>query len=230
MKVGVHLPLMEFRGEGQSASRVMEAVDAARECGLDAISANDHLVFSTPWLDGLTALAAAIERSGEMTLATTVSLSVVRGPVPLAKALTALDVLSEGRLIAGVGPGSSSRDYEVVGPHTTSAGAASMSPWRFCARCCAERRPRRRSTYALPDSELAPQATGRAGYRSGSGAGAPKPVCVASRGSRMAGSPPPTTPAPRYSGRGGRLSQRSCASGTAIPTASRTGWSRCGPG
>ncbi len=57
MKVGIHLPLMEFRGEGQSVSRVMGAVDAARECGLDAISANDHLVFSTPWLDGLTALA-----------------------------------------------------------------------------------------------------------------------------------------------------------------------------
>jgi alkanesulfonate monooxygenase SsuD/methylene tetrahydromethanopterin reductase-like flavin-dependent oxidoreductase (luciferase family) len=31
--------------------------------------------------------------------------------VPLAKALAALDVLSDGRLVAGVGPGSSDRDY-----------------------------------------------------------------------------------------------------------------------
>jgi alkanesulfonate monooxygenase SsuD/methylene tetrahydromethanopterin reductase-like flavin-dependent oxidoreductase (luciferase family) len=79
------------------------------------VSANDHLVFQTPWLDGLAALASIAGRSGELTLATTVSLAVVRGPVPLAKALTALDVLSEGRLIAGVGPGSSERDYRLAG-------------------------------------------------------------------------------------------------------------------
>jgi alkanesulfonate monooxygenase SsuD/methylene tetrahydromethanopterin reductase-like flavin-dependent oxidoreductase (luciferase family) len=115
VKIGVHLPLMEFRGEGQSLSRVMAAVDAARDCGFAAVSANDHFVFSTPWLDGLTALAAAIERSGEMTLATTISLAALRGPVPLAKALAALDLLSEGRVIAGLGPGSSKSDYEAIG-------------------------------------------------------------------------------------------------------------------
>jgi alkanesulfonate monooxygenase SsuD/methylene tetrahydromethanopterin reductase-like flavin-dependent oxidoreductase (luciferase family) len=56
-----------------------------------------------------------IERSGGMTLATTISLAALRGPVPLAKTLVALDVLSEGRLVAGVGPGSSARDYQVLG-------------------------------------------------------------------------------------------------------------------
>jgi alkanesulfonate monooxygenase SsuD/methylene tetrahydromethanopterin reductase-like flavin-dependent oxidoreductase (luciferase family) len=83
--------------------------------GFVAVSANDHFVFSTPWLDGPTALAAVVDRSGEMTLATTISLAALHGPVPLAKALAALDVLSGGRLIAGVGPGSSRRDYEAVG-------------------------------------------------------------------------------------------------------------------
>ena len=37
------------------------------------------------------------------------------GPVPLAKALAAIDLLSGGRLIVGVGPGSSARDYAAVG-------------------------------------------------------------------------------------------------------------------
>ena len=115
MKLGVHLPLMEFRGEGHSRQRLMDAVDAARDCGLAAVSANDHFVFTTPWLDGPTALAAVIERSGDMTLATTISLAAVRGPVPLAKTLAALDLLCEGRLIAGVGPGSSDRDYAAAG-------------------------------------------------------------------------------------------------------------------
>ena len=50
-----------------------------------------------------------------MTLATTVSLAVLRGPVSLAKTLAALDVLSDGRLIAGIGPGSSKRDYDALG-------------------------------------------------------------------------------------------------------------------
>lgn len=50
-----------------------------------------------------------------MTVATTVSLAVLRGPVSLAKTLAALDILSEGRLIAAVGPGSSNRDYQALG-------------------------------------------------------------------------------------------------------------------
>ena len=115
MELGVHLPLMRLGEEQLSRQRLIATVDAARDCGFAAVSANDHLVFQTPWLDGLTALASMIERSGEMALATTVSLPVLRGPVPLAKALAAIDVLSEGRLVAGLGPGSSERDYRVLG-------------------------------------------------------------------------------------------------------------------
>jgi alkanesulfonate monooxygenase SsuD/methylene tetrahydromethanopterin reductase-like flavin-dependent oxidoreductase (luciferase family) len=106
---------MEFGDEGQSLGRLTRAVDAARECGFAAISANDHFLFQTPWLDGPSALAAVVERSGSMELATTVALVSLRGPVALAKTLAALDVLSGGRVIAGVGPGSSERDYDMVG-------------------------------------------------------------------------------------------------------------------
>jgi alkanesulfonate monooxygenase SsuD/methylene tetrahydromethanopterin reductase-like flavin-dependent oxidoreductase (luciferase family) len=106
---------MRFGEEPLSRQRLARAVDAARDCGFAAVSANDHFIFRTPWLDGPTALASVIERTGEMGLATTVSLAALRGPVPLAKALAAIDVLSEGRLVAGVGPGSSKRDYQVLG-------------------------------------------------------------------------------------------------------------------
>jgi alkanesulfonate monooxygenase SsuD/methylene tetrahydromethanopterin reductase-like flavin-dependent oxidoreductase (luciferase family) len=115
VELGVHLPLMQFGEQGLSLRRLETTVDTARDCGFAAVSANDHFVFRTPWLDGPTALASMIERSGEMTLATTVSLAVLRGPVPLAKALAAIDVLSEGRLVAGLGPGSSERDYHLLG-------------------------------------------------------------------------------------------------------------------
>jgi len=115
MDAGVHLPLIDFSGGGFSYRRLAETVDAARACGFGAVSANDHFLFSVPWLDGLTALAAVVERSGGMKLVTTVALAALRGPVPLAKALSALDVLSDGRVIAGVGPGSSRADYDAVG-------------------------------------------------------------------------------------------------------------------
>lgn len=113
--LGVHLPLMQFGEERLSLGRLAKAVDAAKECGFAAVSANDHFVFQTSWLDGPTALASMIERSDPLSLATTLSLAVLRGPVPLAKALAAIDILSDGRLIAAVGPGSSKRDYDAVG-------------------------------------------------------------------------------------------------------------------
>ncbi len=115
MDYGVHLPLMEFGGEGLSLRRLEDTADAAVECGYAALSANDHFVFKTPWLDGPTALAAVLGRSGELTLATTISLAVLRGPVAMAKMLAAIDILSKGRVIAGVGPGSSERDYAAIG-------------------------------------------------------------------------------------------------------------------
>ena len=87
----------------------------ARELGFQALAANDHFVFPRPWLDGPTALAAALPWSGQMQLFTTVALPVVRGPVGLAKTIAALDLLSNGRMHVAVGPGSSTRDYEVVG-------------------------------------------------------------------------------------------------------------------
>ena len=115
MDFGVHLPLMQFGEQLLSFERLGTAVDTAQACGFAAVSANDHFVFQTPWLDGPTALASMIERSGRLTLATTVSLAVLRGPVQLAKTLAAIDLLSEGRLVAAVGPGSSRRDYDAIG-------------------------------------------------------------------------------------------------------------------
>ena len=115
MRFGAHLPLMDFGGNPYSLSHLVGYAETARELGFSGLAANDHLVFSTPWLDGPTALAAVVDASGDLELATTVSLPVVRGPIQLAKSLAAIDRLSGGRLRVAVGPGSSQRDYEVVG-------------------------------------------------------------------------------------------------------------------
>jgi alkanesulfonate monooxygenase SsuD/methylene tetrahydromethanopterin reductase-like flavin-dependent oxidoreductase (luciferase family) len=115
MEIGAHLPLMDFGGHPFTLEQLVDYARAARDLGFTALVANDHLVFSAPWLDGPTALGAVAAESGAMTLATTVALPVVRGPVATAKALASLDRLSGGRVIAGVGPGSSPDDYAAVG-------------------------------------------------------------------------------------------------------------------
>jgi alkanesulfonate monooxygenase SsuD/methylene tetrahydromethanopterin reductase-like flavin-dependent oxidoreductase (luciferase family) len=115
MRFGAHLPLIDFDGRGWRPGDLGAYVDTARQLGYASISANDHLEFQHPWLDGLVALASVVERSGEMRLVTTVSLPVVRGPAALAKAAAALDIVSGGRLTLGVGPGSSARDYALAG-------------------------------------------------------------------------------------------------------------------
>jgi alkanesulfonate monooxygenase SsuD/methylene tetrahydromethanopterin reductase-like flavin-dependent oxidoreductase (luciferase family) len=112
---GAHLPLMDFGGNPYSFEHLVDYTETAARLGFSAVSVNDHMVFSVPWLDGPTALAAMVGHSGTMTLATTVSLPVIRGPVPLAKTLAAIDRLSQGRLVVAVGPGSSEKDFESVG-------------------------------------------------------------------------------------------------------------------
>ena len=115
MDYGIHLPLLDFGNNPYTLDHLIDYVETGRQLGFRGIAANDHLVFSKPWLDGPTAIAAVLSHSGDMDLVTTVSLPIVRGPVPLAKTLAAIDRLSSGRLIACVGPGSSARDYAVVG-------------------------------------------------------------------------------------------------------------------
>ncbi len=115
MDFGLHLPLLDFGGNPFTLDHLITYAESSQQLGFSALAANDHLVYSKPWLDGPIALAAVLSHSGSMDLATTVSLPIVRGPVALAKSLGAIDRLSGGRLIACVGPGSSARDYAAVG-------------------------------------------------------------------------------------------------------------------
>jgi alkanesulfonate monooxygenase SsuD/methylene tetrahydromethanopterin reductase-like flavin-dependent oxidoreductase (luciferase family) len=115
MDFGAHLPLMDFGGNPYTIEHLTAYTRTAAHLGFRALAANDHLVFSVPWLDGPTALAAMVEHSNGMDLMTTVALPAVRGPVPLAKALAAIDRLSSGRMTVAVGPGSSEADYASVG-------------------------------------------------------------------------------------------------------------------
>jgi alkanesulfonate monooxygenase SsuD/methylene tetrahydromethanopterin reductase-like flavin-dependent oxidoreductase (luciferase family) len=115
LELGAHLPLIAFDGGSRTVAELAEYARAADALGYRWLCANDHLLYQRAWLDGPVALAAALEASGDMTLATTVALPVLRGPLQTARALDALDRLSGGRLVAGLGPGSSAHDYGAAG-------------------------------------------------------------------------------------------------------------------
>jgi alkanesulfonate monooxygenase SsuD/methylene tetrahydromethanopterin reductase-like flavin-dependent oxidoreductase (luciferase family) len=112
---GVHLPLIDF-GEGTlTFDQLRTYARTAAELRYATLSANDHLVWRRPWLDGPTALTSVIEHTGTMALATSIALVAVRHPVVVAKWLTTLGHMTDSRIIAGLGPGSASGDYAAVG-------------------------------------------------------------------------------------------------------------------
>ena len=115
MDLGAHLPLADLGDGTPTIEGLCDYVRAARDLGCTTVSANDHLVWRRPWLDGPTALAAVVGDAGPMTLATSIALPVVRHPVVIAKTLTSLASLTHSRVIGGLGPGSSQPDYDAVG-------------------------------------------------------------------------------------------------------------------
>jgi probable F420-dependent oxidoreductase len=115
MDIGVHLPQISFDGEPISLERLTSVARAAERLGFSTLSANDHIVWGRPWLDGPAALAAVVPVTSSIRLMTSVALPVLRGPFALAKSLGAIDLLSGGRLDAGLGPGSSEADLTLVG-------------------------------------------------------------------------------------------------------------------
>ena len=84
MDLGAHLPLADFGDGTPSIDGLRDYVRAARDLGYTTVSANDHLVWQRPWLDGPTALAAVVGDAGPMALATSIALPVVRHPVVVA--------------------------------------------------------------------------------------------------------------------------------------------------
>ena len=81
LQLAAHLPLIQFDRSPITRERILDTVKAA--VGLDfwGISANDHVIFSRPWIDGPTALALAIPHAGELRICTTIAQPTIRGPL-----------------------------------------------------------------------------------------------------------------------------------------------------
>ncbi|MQA08453.1 MAG: LLM class flavin-dependent oxidoreductase [Pseudonocardiaceae bacterium] len=92
---------------------------AAEEYGFDHAWTYDHLGWRTlvdgPWFGAVPTLTAAAVVTEQIRLGTLVASPNFRHPVPFARELTALDDVSDGRFILGVGAGGLGYDATVLG-------------------------------------------------------------------------------------------------------------------
>lgn len=99
--------------------RVLEVWRRVEALGFDHAWTPDHLSWRTPreepWFDAMTTLTAAAAATSRIALGTLVASPNFRHPVLTAKEAMAIDQLSEGRFVLGVGAGARELDNTELG-------------------------------------------------------------------------------------------------------------------
>jgi alkanesulfonate monooxygenase SsuD/methylene tetrahydromethanopterin reductase-like flavin-dependent oxidoreductase (luciferase family) len=123
MKIGIELDLVEGSLDGRTPTfhDLREMALVAEQVGIDSIWLADHLVYrfpndaeSAPW-EALTMLSALAAVTTHITLGTLVICTSFRPPAMLAKMADAIDEISGGRFILGLGAGWHQPEYEAFG-------------------------------------------------------------------------------------------------------------------
>src|SRR5436309_2927984 len=118
MKFGVFISAQQPRSD-DSVRRFREAVEQARlarEAGFDALAAGHHYL-SPPYqsLQSLPLLARLAGEAPGMELCLSVLLLALLNPVQTAEEVASLDIMSEGRVVFGIGLGYREVEYEAFG-------------------------------------------------------------------------------------------------------------------
>jgi len=120
MKIGICLP---HYGRPIETGRMLDVVGHAEEAGLDSIWVTDHvivpkdmaLIYRDSMLDPLAVLPWLAGVTSRVALGTSVIVLPYRSPVPVAKLLASVDVLSGGRLIFGAAVGWVEGEFDALG-------------------------------------------------------------------------------------------------------------------
>ena len=110
-------------GTTGSAAEVAELWRRAEATGADSLWAVDHLYWPHPMGESLTTLAVAAGATSSATLGTCVLQLPLRRPAAVAKQATALQLLSGGRFVLGVGVGIHEGEYIRAGVDFHRRGA-----------------------------------------------------------------------------------------------------------
>jgi probable F420-dependent oxidoreductase len=132
VRAGIHVPQW---GPEATRAGVLEIARSAEAAGLDSIWVADHIVLPARtgsrypysrdgttafkpedgFLDALTTLAVIAGATERIRLGTSVLVLPMRQPLPVAKAVATLDVLSQGRLVLALGTGWLREEFDALG-------------------------------------------------------------------------------------------------------------------
>jgi len=129
MDIGCHLPTQGPLATGEALTTFAREADRR---GIASLWVSDHVIFprtatgsypggrfphppDKPYLEPVVALAAAAVCTTRARLGASVFILGHRHPVVMAKMLTSIDALSDGRLICGVGVGWWKEELEILG-------------------------------------------------------------------------------------------------------------------
>ena len=102
----------------------IERPELVEELGFDSIWTGEHVAAPRPTSDGLAVLSYYAGRTSLITLGSGILLVPLRPPVAMAKAITTLDRLSQGRTIIGIGVGGEyPEEFEACGVSVKERGA-----------------------------------------------------------------------------------------------------------
>jgi alkanesulfonate monooxygenase SsuD/methylene tetrahydromethanopterin reductase-like flavin-dependent oxidoreductase (luciferase family) len=119
MRIGVGLPAAV---PGVDATTIGDWAEEAERAGFASVGVIDRLVYDN--IEPLTALAAAAARTRRVELLTTVlNVGWRANPVLLAKQMASVELLSGGRLTAGLGLGGWPEDFAASDVPTSGGGA-----------------------------------------------------------------------------------------------------------
>ena len=137
MEIGISIPRLP------DAPGLKRFVETAEELGFESVLAGDHIVLPTagtnqypytsdgsfsrptdePFLETMTLLGYLAACTSRIKLGSTVIILPYRNPVVQAKMFASLDVLTNGRIICGVGVGWLEKEFEILGLDYHQRGA-----------------------------------------------------------------------------------------------------------
>ena len=137
MEIGISIPRLP------DAQGLKRYVERAEELGFESVLAGDHIVLPTdgtnqypytsdgsfsrptdePFLETMTLLGYLAACTSRIKLGSTVVILPYRNPVVQAKMFASLDVLTNGRIICGVGVGWLEKEFEILGLDYHQRGA-----------------------------------------------------------------------------------------------------------
>lgn len=151
MKFGIALPNF---GKYSKKDSILKIARTAEELGFDSLWVSDHIVipkshkgFGDVFYEPVITLTYVAACTTEILLGTSVLIMPYRNPIVLAKMLSTLDVLSNGRTILGAGVGWLREEFDALGVPYEERGTVTDEYIKILKVLWTEEEPRFRGKY-----------------------------------------------------------------------------------